>query len=175
MKPEKLAQLFHEIYENLAPVYGYQTRGRTKVPWDKLPKPNKSLMIATAREILNREYRFSLQPSRAYRDLLLRDMDVLLTAILEENLTAILEENDRQLDKWGVQTYTIFQWITFVLEEVGEMATAVSESEFRGASRRKVFEEAIQAATLLLKIAEMFQVEDTDFILKEESNDPNQH
>lgn len=43
---EALAQKFHEIYERLAPEYGYETRKETSVPWTALPDNNKRLMIA---------------------------------------------------------------------------------------------------------------------------------
>lgn len=52
MTPEYLASLFHRHYENLAPIYGYSTRGKTRVPWKDVTEPNKSLMIATAEAVL---------------------------------------------------------------------------------------------------------------------------
>jgi len=45
---EKWAALFHETYETLAPEFGYETREESAVPWETVPEPNKSLMIATA-------------------------------------------------------------------------------------------------------------------------------
>jgi hypothetical protein len=53
MTPEKLAQLFHETYERLAPDYGYRTREATAKPWADVPLNNKNLMIAVCKEILN--------------------------------------------------------------------------------------------------------------------------
>jgi hypothetical protein len=50
-QPEKLARLFHETYERLAPEYGYKTR---EVPWDDVPAQNKSLMIAVAAHVLTK-------------------------------------------------------------------------------------------------------------------------
>lgn len=52
MTPEDLARLFHETYERLAPSYGYQTRKASAVPWEAVPEPNKSLMVAVAAEVL---------------------------------------------------------------------------------------------------------------------------
>jgi hypothetical protein len=46
----KLAILFHETYERLAPSFGYETRDDTK-KFDKNSK-NGKLMIAVCREIL---------------------------------------------------------------------------------------------------------------------------
>jgi hypothetical protein len=50
--PEALARLFHEVYEALAPRFGYETRKDSAVPWDEVPHQNKALMTAVAAEIL---------------------------------------------------------------------------------------------------------------------------
>lgn len=52
---EDLARMFHETYERLAPDYGYKTREASAVPWDDVPEPNRSLMIAVADEVLHGE------------------------------------------------------------------------------------------------------------------------
>ena len=49
---EQLAQLFHEIYERLAPNFGYKTREASRKPWTDVPQNNKLLMIAVCSEIL---------------------------------------------------------------------------------------------------------------------------
>lgn len=49
--PESLARLFHETYERLAPSFGYETREASAVPWEDVPEPNKSLMVAVAGEV----------------------------------------------------------------------------------------------------------------------------
>lgn len=54
MDPEELAILFHESYERLAPQFGYETRKESAKPWIDVPEPNKSLMIAVAKDVLNR-------------------------------------------------------------------------------------------------------------------------
>ena len=64
-------------------------------------------------------------------------------------------EHESQITKWGVQTHTSFEWLTFLAEEVGELAEAISEYEYRSATTTPIFNEAIQVATLALKIAEM--------------------
>ena len=66
------------------------------------------------------------------------------------------EENDRQLQKWGIQNHTPFEWLTYTTEELGELACAISEAEYRGGKPEDVAKEAIQVATLSLKIAEMY-------------------
>ncbi len=52
LEPEKLAQIFHETYERLAPYFNYTTRRATAVPWAQVPDTNKQLMIAVATEVL---------------------------------------------------------------------------------------------------------------------------
>jgi len=49
---EELARLFHQTYEELAPHFGYETRPDSAVSWDRVPEPNRSLMIAVAEHVL---------------------------------------------------------------------------------------------------------------------------
>ena len=65
-------------------------------------------------------------------------------------------ENRRQIVKWGIQKHSSFEWLTYTTEELGELAQAISEYEYRDGTKKQVFKEAIQVATLALKIAEMF-------------------
>ncbi len=53
MTAEQMAQLFHETYEDLAPLYGYKTRKATRKPWDELPSNNKRLMVGTCEVIIH--------------------------------------------------------------------------------------------------------------------------
>lgn len=66
------------------------------------------------------------------------------------------EENVRQVHKWGVQAHTSFEWLTYTAEELVSLAKAIGEYEHRGGPAERVVNEAIQVATLSLKIAEMF-------------------
>jgi hypothetical protein len=50
--PEEVARAFHEAYERLAPSFGYETREASAVPWEDVPEPNKSLMVAVAAEVI---------------------------------------------------------------------------------------------------------------------------
>lgn len=81
---------------------------------------------------------------------------------LERLNCKIVEEHWRQIDKWGVQDRTPFEWLAFITEEVGEMSEAISKWWFEGASPEEVIKEAIQTATLTLKVAEMFMTVDED-------------
>ncbi|MBN1690435.1 MAG: hypothetical protein JW901_05395 [Dehalococcoidia bacterium] len=69
---------------------------------------------------------------------------------------AVLRENQRQIEKWGIQDHSPFEWLTYATEELGELANAISEHHNRGGDPEAVWKEAIQTATLCLKIAEMY-------------------
>ena len=45
---ERYARQFHETYERLAPMFGYETRKESAVPWENVPQKNRALMIAVA-------------------------------------------------------------------------------------------------------------------------------
>lgn len=71
---ERLARLFHEAYERLAPEYGYETREETR---DFDPEsPNGRLMIAVCGEVEaaleadHNRLRGVERAARAYRDVL---------------------------------------------------------------------------------------------------------
>lgn len=68
----------------------------------------------------------------------------------------VWRENVAQLEKWGIQDHDPVWWLAFATEELGELSEAISEFSFRGGTPEPVVKEAIQTATLCLKIAEMF-------------------
>lgn len=86
---------------------------------------------------------------KQYTDLMLKDKRWILTKIYNENTA--------QYMKWGIQTHSAFEWLTYTVEELGSLAKAIGEHEYRNGSKQKVIDEAIQVATLALKIAEMFE------------------
>jgi len=53
MNAEKLAELFHETYERLAPAFGYNTRKTSRVEWERVPQKNRALMVAVSQTVLN--------------------------------------------------------------------------------------------------------------------------
>ena len=71
-------------------------------------------------------------------------------------MSMVEAENQIQVKKWGIQDRTPFEWMTYTTEEVGELARVISEHNYRGGSANNVVKEAIQTATLALKIAEMY-------------------
>lgn len=68
----------------------------------------------------------------------------------------ISDENANQIKKWGVQDHHVFEWLAYTTEELGELSKAISEYIYRGGDKKNIINEAIQTATLSLKIAEMF-------------------
>jgi len=69
------------------------------------------------------------------------------------------KENKNQIEKWGIQVHSAFEWLTYTIEELGSLAKAISEYEYRGGLRESVVSEAFQVATLALKIAEMYEAD----------------
>lgn len=48
---EVIARKFHEVYEDLAPSFGWTSQ--SPVTWEKLPEANKQLMLAVVAELLS--------------------------------------------------------------------------------------------------------------------------
>lgn len=61
MTAEDMARMFHEVYERLAPSFGYETRQMTRV-FDP-ESANGRLMIATCDEILRATEAVTGQPN----------------------------------------------------------------------------------------------------------------
>jgi len=76
-----------------------------------------------------------------------------------EIMLMVNDENIRQLKKWGVQDHSPCEWVTITSEELGETSKAILEYHFGKGTAEQVVKEAIQTATLCLKIAEMFAKE----------------
>ena len=71
-------------------------------------------------------------------------------------LSVLENENRNQLQKWGVQTHSSFEWLAYTTEELGSLSKAISEYEYRKGPILNIVDEAVQVATLALKIAEMY-------------------
>lgn len=82
--------------------------------------------------------------------------DLELGKRLDVLIDLVKNESHNQIIKWGLQDRTPFEWMTYLTEEQGELAQAISEQEYRDGSALDVICEAIQVATLSLKIAEMY-------------------
>lgn len=76
---------------------------------------------------------------------------------LDELIKKVKEENKHQINKFGIQERSAFEWLTYLTEEIGELAQAITEYEYkRTPDKISILEEAIQTATLSLKIAEIY-------------------
>ena len=75
--------------------------------------------------------------------------------ISKYDIFLIEKEYERQLEKWGIQRVRLFEWLTYLVEEVGELADAIIKYTYRDGTPEEIMEEAVQAATLALKIAKM--------------------
>ena len=67
----------------------------------------------------------------------------------------IMDEHLKQISKWGVQTHTAWEWITYTNEEMGEVNKSLSEWIYRNGTKEDLLKEIIQTVTLLLKMYEM--------------------
>lgn len=76
------------------------------------------------------------------------------TGISKADLDLIRTEDACQRIKWGDQTHTPDRWILILSEEMGELSKAVLEAHY-GGDLEDVYCEAVQCATLCLKIAVM--------------------
>ena len=74
---------------------------------------------------------------------------------IDDLVHLVLLESQSQVDTWGVQEHSMETWMLFLTEEVGELAAAMGECRFRYGALIDVTTEAIQVATLALKIASM--------------------
>lgn len=70
-------------------------------------------------------------------------------------IISIDEEDERQLAKWGFQEHNIFEWLAYLTEEIGEVNRAVMEYVYRQGNKKDIEKEAIQVATLAIKIKQM--------------------
>jgi hypothetical protein len=50
---ERIARRFHEVYEDFAPSFGWQSQ--SPVEWEKLPEANRQLMLAVVGELLSQD------------------------------------------------------------------------------------------------------------------------
>ena len=69
-----------------------------------------------------------------------------------EDIQAVKEEWNRQYGKWGKQDRTLFEWMAYLTEEVGELIEAISKFAYRDGVVEDIQKEATQVAALALKI-----------------------
>ena len=72
-----------------------------------------------------------------------------------EELLLVEAELTHQYRKWGLQNRTLFEWICYLTEEVGELAEAIAENHYREGTIEHIREEAVQVAALAIKILQI--------------------
>lgn len=87
----------------------------------------------------------------------MKDIVFIDPGLFQKDIIPILKEDQRQLRKWGIQERSPFEWMNYLTEEVGELAKAISEAVYRDGDPGQISKEAIQVATLALKISKMSQ------------------
>lgn len=74
-------------------------------------------------------------------------------------LNAVVAEHKKQVEKWGWQDVDPHTWLGYLTEEVGELAQAInkvySTYDKQDVEKMDIYKEAVQTATLALKIAAM--------------------
>ncbi len=90
------------------------------------------------------------------------DYDLIRAGVSED----IWAEREAQIDKWGVQTHPICEWMTILGEEVGEACQEALRIRFGPEENRKQYtadlrKELIQCAAVCVAIVEQIE-EDTD-------------
>lgn len=70
--------------------------------------------------------------------------------LTEEALDMVAAEDIAQREKWGVQRHSVYKWCSIAHEEAGEVNKAALEGDLDALEK-----EAVQAATVYLKIAYM--------------------
>lgn len=73
----------------------------------------------------------------------------------DADFALLIEEDSAQLSKWGLQAHSMFEWLAFITEELGELSQAMSEFRYRNGDPEDIVKEAVQVATLSLKLAVM--------------------
>lgn len=74
--------------------------------------------------------------------------------ISEYVLSDVVFEKIRQIDKWGLQSHSMADWLAILGEEVGECSKAYLEYKFNNDRTGSLYKELIQVATVALNIAD---------------------
>lgn len=79
--------------------------------------------------------------------------------MLEHILQSIRLERQRQDAKWGEQNHSPYGYLAILVEEVGELAEAILQTQFGGphGGAENIYTEAIHVAAVAIAILECLQ------------------
>jgi len=72
---------------------------------------------------------------------------------LNDEMVFVRNEHTRHTQKWGLQSRSLFEWLTYITEEVGELAEAISKHEYGNRDMLEISKEAIRVAALATRIS----------------------
>ena len=101
------------------------------------------------------KYSESLLPEKWRKKEMKKEIVFKDPGIFAKDIVPIIKEDLRQIEKWGIQEVSPFEWLAYLAEEVGELAKAIIEFVYWETDKKNISEEAIQIATLALKISKM--------------------
>lgn len=110
VEAEKIAHLFHETYEELAPSFGYETRKESAVPWEQVPENNRNLMIAVAARVAG-VLSNALDPSIESLQAEVERLRKLLVEEREENLWNAFNSGHIKEGEWTHMFMSDGEWL----------------------------------------------------------------
>ena len=72
-------------------------------------------------------------------------------------LAAIAAERQAQDSKWGEQNHHTLEWLSILVEEVGEVSQAINEYHWRDAPMENIRKELIQVAAVAVSALESME------------------
>lgn len=69
----------------------------------------------------------------------------------EDVMRAIADERARQDEKWGVNNYHDFAWLSILIEEIGEVGEAIQDEYFNNENPGCLEKELVQVAAVAVQ------------------------
>jgi hypothetical protein len=66
----------------------------------------------------------------------------------------IMTERQRQDDKWGEQNHSAMEWLSILMEEIGEAAEGANEAHWHGGDYASYREEMVHSAAVIVAAIE---------------------
>lgn len=80
-----------------------------------------------------------------------------MTPEFERAVALVADERARQNAKWGEQTHHDFVWLAILMEEVGELAQAITQTEHGGPHAGTAKAELVQVAAVAVQWIECME------------------